>query len=281
MSNIEDLSLIITNNNETIYENAQKIYDHALEVGQSQGYNEGYEEGNNVGYDNGYAASLTDFWASALNNGKRTNFATAFAGYGWNDQTFRPIYDMYPSGTISGSAASMFNNCRITDLAGILSSFGVKIDFSQAKSLKYCFSNSTITHLPQLDISSAEAIDDLVRGCTKLVSIEGITLSETIVQNFTRSFDTCKSLEYLRWNGGSIKTDLDLKLSTKLDRASITNTIKALHSFQKEPVSNNTTWFPMGGNSVLIKLTDVPKNVEGYKALICVTELRYEWDEET
>jgi hypothetical protein len=281
MSNIENLSLIITDNNETIYENAQKIYDHALEIGQSQGYNEGFEEGNNVGYNNGYAASLIDFWDSTLNNGKRTNFVTAFAGYGWNDDTFRPIYDMHPSGTISGSAASMFNNCRITNLAGILSSFRVKIDFSQAKSLKYCFANSTITHIPWVDASSAETIDELARGCTKLVSIEGITLSETIVQNFTRSFDTCKSLEHLRWDGGSIKTNLNLSASTKLDRASIANTIKALHCFEKEPTSNDSIWFPEAGNWVLIKLTDVPQDVKNYKAIIRVDQIRWEWDEES
>jgi hypothetical protein len=264
MSNIENLSLIITDNNETIYENAQKIYDHALEIGQSQGYNEGYEEGNNVGYNNGYAASLTDFWDSTLNNGKRTNFVTAFAGYGWNDDTFRPIYDMHPSGTISGSAASMFNNCRITNLVDRLSYFGVKIDFSQAKSLKYCFANSTITHIPWVDVSSAETIDELARGCTKLVSIEGITLSETIVQNFTKSFENCKSLEHLRWDGGSIRTDLDLKLSTKLDRASIANTIKALYSYEKEEFNGNE----ISDIPTLIKLKNIPQNVEGYKALI-------------
>ena len=105
------------------------------------------------------------------------------------------------------------------------------------------------------------------RGCTKLVSIEGITLSETIVQNFTRSFDTCKSLEYLRWNGGSIKTNLDLSASIKLDRASIANTIIALHCFEKEPTSNDSIWFPEGGNWVLIKLTDVPQNVNNYRAI--------------
>lgn len=216
------------------------------------------------------------FWDSMFNYGNRKSFHVAFGGQGWNDYTFRPPYDIIASNT----ASSMFNNCNITNLAGILSSLGRKLDLSKATALSYCFSNSTITHLPWLDISSAETLESLCSGCTKLVSIEGMTLSETIVQEFPSAFRNCKALEHIRWGGGSIKTDVDLSAAVKLDRASIANTIKALHCFDKEPASNNTTWFPEGGNCVLIRLTDVPQNIEGYKVLICVTELRYEWDDE-
>jgi hypothetical protein len=218
------------------------------------------------------------FWDSMLSYGTRKSFHVAFAGKGWNDYTFRPPYDLKPTGT--SASASMFNACSITNLVGILSSLGREIDFSKSESLRYCFSNSTITHLPLLDISSAENIDDLCGGCTKLVSIEGIVLSETIVHKFSTAFRNCRSLESIRWSGGPIRADVDLSESTKLDRASIANTIKALNCFDKNPVSNSTTWFPEGGNYVLIRLTDVPQNIEGYKALICVTEIRYEWDDE-
>jgi hypothetical protein len=185
--------------------------------------------------ENVYKAGKTEhdsFWDSMLDKGERTNFATAFAGVGWNDTTFRPPYDMTPSGSTSSSAASMFNACRITDLAGILSSLGRKIDFSKAKSLRFCFSNSKITHLPWLDISSAETIESLCSGCTELEKIEGITLSETTIQKFTTAFRNCGSLRYIRWNGGCIKSDVDLS-STFLDKASIIDTVKAAPSFEK------------------------------------------------
>lgn len=230
--------------------------------------------------ENVYEAGKTEhnrFWESMLENGERTNFATAFAGHGWNDKTFRPLYDMTPSGTVNGSATSMFNTCHITDLAGILSSLGRKIDFSQAKSLKYCFSNSTITHIPRLDVSSAESLEDLARGCTKLISIEEISLSETIVQKLTNSFKTCKALQYLRWSGGSIKTDVDLSAATQLDRASITSTVKALSSFEEE-AATETEFYDA---PVLIKLSHAPQNIEGYEATIVHTIIDFGYDEET
>lgn len=251
----------------------------AYEEGYNAGYDVGYVMGNSDGYDNGYSDSSAEFWASMLDYGTRTNFATAFAGIGWNDKTFRPTYDMTPSGSKSASAVSMFNACRITDLAGILSSLGSKIDFSQASSLKYCFSNSTITHLPLLDISSAETIESLCSGCTELEKIEGIHLSERIVQTFPTAFRNCYALKHIRWSGGSIKTDLDLSAATQLDRASISNTIKALHSFQKEATTDD--YFNDVSTPILIKLQDVPENVTECVARIDHTVVTFDYDPET
>lgn len=205
------------------------------------------------------------FWGSMFNYGNRKSFHVAFGGQGWNDYTFRPPYDIVATNT----ASSMFNNCSITNLAGILSSLGRKLDLSKATALSYCFSNSTITHLPWLDTSSTETLESLCSGCTKLVSIEGITVSETLVQTFPSSFRACKALEHIRWDGGSIKTDVDLSAAVKLDRASIANTIKALHSFEKEgtlvtPEDSSYIEGTFSGDPMLIKLVDVPQNVKDY-----------------
>lgn len=116
------------------------------ERGWSAGYDEGFEEGRN--------AEWNEFWDAFQQKGARLNYEYAFA-YGWDDDSFRPKYDIQPT-----HAANMFKGSKITDLKALLEECGVTLDTSQTgNNFSYMFSESGITAVPAIDLSGA-TVDD-------------------------------------------------------------------------------------------------------------------------
>jgi hypothetical protein len=98
---MNDISLadklsIMTQNQQIIAENQEKVY------------NAGYEKGKAEGGDNYYDT----FWDAYQNNGARTNYKYAFYGSGWENANYNPKYPL--TGITVG--ASMFTGSRMTKI---------------------------------------------------------------------------------------------------------------------------------------------------------------------
>lgn len=115
-------------------------------IGYEKGQSDGYAEGVEAGMD----AEWNEFWGVFQQKGARLNYEYAFA-YGWDDDSFRPKYDIRPT-----HAANMFKGSKITDLKALLEERGITLDTSQTENnISYMFSESSITVVPAIDLSGA------------------------------------------------------------------------------------------------------------------------------
>ena len=174
------------------------------------------------------------FWDNFQQNGTRTYYAYGFVGGGWNDTTFKPKYDIVPSGS---SSIQLIFNTAITDLVALLDERGVIIDTSRVANVNYIIGNNQyMTRAPIFDISSATSANYLCDACTKLESV-GFVASEKTVFG-TRSFTNCSSLTHCIFSG-VIASDINLQWSPLLDEESLQSLTQTLADFIL--VENNPT----------------------------------------
>lgn len=145
-------------------------------------------------YQKGQEAANEAFWGLYLNYGNPKYITYAFAGTGWNNNTFYPKYNIVAS---ASSANGMFRTCDITDLAGRLEECGVTLDISKASGLQYLTSYSKITHFPVLDSSGTTILREVVASSDRLVTIDKFILRNSGDQTFDRVFVSCNALQNL------------------------------------------------------------------------------------
>lgn len=136
-------------------------------------------------YDAGKKAEYVAFWNSYQNNGNRASCGNAFAGEGWNDETYNPPFSMQPT-----YSYAMFYGSRIYD---IYKGGKVSIDFSQSTEVGNLFSNSLVRFIDVLDISSATAINTLLYRAQELSTINKLVMHERIT-SATNTFSYCSAL---------------------------------------------------------------------------------------
>lgn len=199
-------------------------YNKGKTDGYSIGYNEGYTKGYNEGYDKGKEegeAFQSQFWDSYQQNGQRTHYFGAFAGYGWNDNTFYPKYDI-----IATNAGYLFNYAQITDVSQRLKDCGVTLDTSKSASMGYIFGNTTCTNIPHISFASAIATQAYCfNGSNSLHTIEKLTLHRGL--KYTAFLTGCSSLQNITIEG-EIGNDISFANSSKLTTASVDSIINAL-----------------------------------------------------
>lgn len=166
------------------------------------------------------------FWNAYQDNGNRVDYSTAFGGMGWNNDIFKPRYNMQPV-----NAYMMFRNTAIKgDLVEILGNLGITLDFSKATNTGYIFNNASgITRIGVVDITGSTNStkgDNTFMGCTSLVRIEKIVVDEntSFGTNFLRN---CPALEYVGFDG-VIANSLAIKESPKLNADCINGIIDHL-----------------------------------------------------
>lgn len=128
-------------------------------------YEQGVADGKQAEYDR--------FWDLYQKNGKRTDYDSAF-GRGWNDELFKPKYDMYPKGT-----TDMFIYSEIADVKGCLEACGVVIDFCSCTTMANQFYYSQIVRLPVIDCSAATRMSFTFASANKLQTVEKLICVET------------------------------------------------------------------------------------------------------
>lgn len=185
------------------------------------------------------------FWDTYQQNGNRADYDYAFAGNGWNDETFRPKYDI----VITEGTTSMFHKCLITDLVKILDDCGVTFDMSRAKESTY-FVNacSKLTTLPVLDCRGRENINYFIIACGQLHTIEKVILKEDGSQKFNNySFLSLGGLKEIRFEG-CIGYSLEIKASSLLSTESVQSIIDHLKDLTGQTAQTLTLHPTVGGN---------------------------------
>lgn len=153
-------------------------------------------------------------WDTLQVNGTRQRYEHAFRN-NFSAQTFKPKYDIVPT-----SAAQMFYESPITDLAGILKKQGVILDTQKCTNATYMFTSSKVSRLPLLDFSVATGLNSIFYKATNLRHIEGIVSSETTPWNNNDIFAYLSALEHVIFSG-VIASDINLQWSPLLDEESL------------------------------------------------------------
>ena len=139
------------------------------------------------------------FWNAYQDNGNRVDYLTAFAGVGWNEDVFKPRYDIKPTNAYMLFSASKING----DLVEILAKQGVVLDTSKATNTQYLFSNSLFTRIGVVDVTSSTnstQTDAMCRSCTNLTRFEKLVVNEK-TKFATNTFNGCSALEYVGFAG--------------------------------------------------------------------------------
>ena len=172
------------------------------------GYERGLQKGRQAEYDR--------FWDAYQENG---NSPGMFRYKYWNDETFKPKYDMH----YTGDSSDAFNQCAVTDMKAILEQQGVVLDFSQVTHFMRGFQQANVTHLPVLDFSNIQSSAAIFQYCSNLVSVDKIISNS----NFTADFRYCGALEHVRFEGVICQPPL-FASSSKLTNESVQSIIDHL-----------------------------------------------------
>lgn len=167
-------------------------------------------------YSQGKQEEYNTFWDNYQNSGNRTSYEYAFYSGGWNNETFKPKYDL----TVDlRSCGNMFTYSNITgSLKTILNNLGVTLTFFHSTGTsdygaRYIFVNTKFTELPVLDFSQSPgntALVSVFSGSTLLQTIEKIILPDSCTGYGTNTFYNCRALENIDFEG-TIKYSLDFK----------------------------------------------------------------------
>lgn len=171
-----------------------------------------------------FEAGRKSFMEKYQDYGKRTNYYVAFAGVGWNDETYQPIYDLI----CVGNVGTMFGNTRITNTK-------VAIDWTLATTTNYAFSSASY-----------------------VVTIPMLILGEN-TPFVSHTFAGATSLENLTIGGVIGKNGFDVSSCKKLTVESLLSILNALQD--KSTDTSGTSWVITIGSTNLAKLSDEQKQI--------------------
>lgn len=195
------------------------------------------------------------FWDSLQQNGNQKEYVSTF-GYGWNDDIFKPKYDLKPE-----NAATMFEKSNIVDLKGDLERAGVKLDLSAVNYGRFVqmFMDSKIKYVGEVDTrgSASTIINYLFYNATNLVSVDKWIMTEDGNQKFgeTTTFPGCLSLREIRLEG-LLGCSLSFKSCSLLSNDSVQSILDHLKDLTGEAAQTLTFHATVGGN-----MTDAQKAV--------------------
>lgn len=232
---------------ETATKNVEKVYKSGYTVGHTEGFDKG---GYDKGYDKGKKDAYDFFWDTYQENGIYRSYAHAFAGIGWNNDTFNPKYDIKVS-----YGYMMFRDCAVTgNLDEALAKSNVKIDFTKLYDAPYLFSQCAFSKIGILDLSNLSYLNNIFTGSKNLHTIEELIIKDGCKIN--NPFSECTALRNLKITG-NIGENLDLHWSVELTHDSIMNVIDCLVDYS----GSGKTFILTLGEANLAKLSDVEKGI--------------------
>lgn len=192
-------------------------------------------------------------WDKMQQNGNRVNYTYAFGGHTWDDENFKPKYDMNPT-----DALGMFIVCQIRDLRK--SAIGVDIDFSKSKRLTNIFSYAATKYVGVISTIGSTSSDlSGMFGNSGIVSIDEFILKSDGSQSLTNIFQSCPNLEHVIVSGVIGKNGFNVSASPKLDLESLLSILNALAD--KSGDTSGTSWVCTLGTDNLAKLSDEQKQI--------------------
>lgn len=163
------------------------------------------DEVHAYGVEKGKQAQYDEFWDSLQEYGKRTNWSYVFSGYGWNDKTFKPKYDItFEQGT------DIFRSCQVTNLKKILNDCNVRLDFENCNPdcMYYFAINAKFTHVPEVGNTNLITAHHAFRDCKLLESVDNFIVGEKT--DFSYCFLGTSALKEIRFSG-IIAKNVDFK----------------------------------------------------------------------
>lgn len=160
----------------SIAEKFEIIADEVFEVGKKTEYN--------------------DFWDKYQQKGAREDYQTAFAGSGWNDQTFKPKYNIAPK-----NAYMMFRYSTIEDLPTALENAGVTLNTSNSTDLSYAFAYGQFKHIGEVSCVSADVANCVFFSSRLLETIDKFIVRSDGSNTFTNTFVYCYALKNIAIEG--------------------------------------------------------------------------------
>ena len=169
-------------------------------------------------YETGKQAKRKEFWDTYQTNGTRKSYRTAFAGEGWKNEIFDPIYDIEPT-----NAYGMFWYSKISgDFAQLIEDLGITFNTSKSSNNQYLFGLcDLITRVGVISFEETSTAPGAFQGCTSLETIEGLIFKEDGTTTFQNTFANNNNLRNINEIKGIIGTKIEFQQSTKLSRDSI------------------------------------------------------------
>lgn len=206
----------ITGTDDTIYpadmaNKVDDIFDFGRDLGTSEGYTEGYINGSNEGFEDGLQvgtgqgieqgkqAERLRRWNIRQDNGNRTSFVYGFAGAGWTEETFDPIYDMRIT-----NANYMFGYSAIkVDLVEHLEKLGTVMDFTNNAGYNNSFYQTDFIRLGVVgfSINPENPLNSTFANSEFLETIDLLKIGNLGKQNFANTFVGCTALKNITIEG--------------------------------------------------------------------------------
>ena len=150
-------------------------------------------------YETGKEAERREFWEALTSNGAKEKYYYTFSENKWNGDNFNPTCDIVPT-----EADHMFYrhnyNGEAYDLAKRFEDNGCRLDFSNCTLGNYTFESAVVSRLPEIN-NAKGTFTCFVRNCKSLVTIDKIVCSDAGEQNFTQTFNYCRALENITFEG--------------------------------------------------------------------------------
>jgi len=224
-------------------------------------------------YKAGQQAEYDTFWDNYQQNGNRTNYENAFAGYGWNAETFKPKYDIKPT-----SAYMLFRYCNLGsnfDLVEYLDNLGLTLDFSICTNVQYAFYGANIKRIGVIDFRNAEG--SFATRALDSAYLETVDLLKVGEKNTTLDwFATARRLQNLTIEG-VIVANLNVK-ACPLTHNSLMSIINALKNFSGTETFANVEYV-WTGNATSYSYDMVYNVIDIYDANDDFLSLQLETDE--
>ena len=99
-------------------------------------------------HEAGKKTQYKQFWENVKSSIYAGGYSYAFAGKAWTSETFKPTFDIAPT----GSADSLFRESSIGNIKQSLEDCGVRLDLSSATSAISLFRSCKTTALPEIDL---------------------------------------------------------------------------------------------------------------------------------
>lgn len=183
-------------------------------------------------FEAGKQAEYDKFWDSIQDNGNRTNYDFAFCYYFNIYKLFYPKYDLIPTSAqyfmreAKGNGKAVDSGADAIDLVERLNECGVKLDTSKCTNVTYLFYQARISHLPEINISSAGTTgNNLVFG-GPVETIDNFIFTKE--QTLKNTFNYCRRLKNIVFDGIYEAGGLGMSDCYALSKESITSIINCL-----------------------------------------------------
>ena len=158
------------------------------------------------------------YWDSFQEYGEKTDYSMAFANKSWNDDIFKPKYQIKP--TILGQAFSYSSISEVTE---------EQLNTDNTTNIANAFRYSKIKKVCTLNLQKTTNIQEICSNCNMLEEISFKNYKKETTSN--SSFNNCKNLKRMYFYDSVIGKSLNLQWSSLLEVESAKNIIQRLANY--------------------------------------------------